>query len=55
MNAVNLFHLIILPLLVYASWTAYEGRPTISWIYLLFVVLGSVGVLYHLARLSKLL
>jgi len=50
----NLFHVVVLPLLIYASWTAYEGRPASSWIYMMFVVLASVGLLYHLARLSGL-
>ena len=49
----NIFHIIILPILIYICWKAYKGEPTYSSLYLLFVGLATVGLGYHLYRLES--
>lgn len=48
-----IFHIILLPILIYASWKAYNNEPTYSGIYLLLVVLASIGFIYHSYKLIE--
>ena len=51
MKYVNVFHIALLPLVIYACWTAYTGKPTHGWIYALIVAIAILGLPFHVSRL----
>lgn len=47
-HSTYLFHIVILPILIYAGWVAYKGEcQTHTGLYLFVVGLAFIGFLYH--------
>lgn len=53
MKVTNLFHIVVLPLLAFASWKAYIDQPTYAGIYLILIGLAAVGFAFHTYKLTK--
>lgn len=51
-----LFHVIVLPILIYAGWVAYTGRcATQHGLYLFVIGVTVVGLVYHTLKLTSVI